>query len=52
MADLAIASWRASFCGNHVKRTVKWYMEVQEGAGSALEWCQADLAHYYKYATP
>jgi CDP-glucose 4,6-dehydratase len=31
-----------------VERTVGWYKQVQEGAGSALKWCQTDLALYQK----
>ena len=34
-----------------VERTVGWYRQVQEGAGSALEWCQADLVLYQKIPT-
>ena len=35
-----------------VERSVGWYMQVQVGAGSALEWCQADLAPYPKVPNP
>ena len=35
-----------------VERTVGWYEQVQEGVGSALEWCQADLAPYQKVPSP
>jgi hypothetical protein len=33
-------------------RTVGWYRQVQVGAGSALEWCQPDLALYQKNPSP
>ena len=29
-----------------------WYKQVQVGAGSALEWCQSDLALVPKVPTP
>jgi CDP-glucose 4,6-dehydratase len=35
-----------------VERTVGWYRQVQEGAGSALGWCQADLALYQNLPSP
>jgi hypothetical protein len=35
-----------------VERTVGCYRQVQEGAGSALQWCQADLAPYQKVPSP
>jgi len=35
-----------------VERTVGWYRQVQEGVGSALECCQADLALYQKVPSP
>ena len=35
-----------------VERTVCCYWQVQEGAGSALKCCEADLASYQKVATP
>jgi CDP-glucose 4,6-dehydratase len=35
-----------------VERTVRWYRQVQEGAGSALEWCKADLVRYQEDPYP
>ena len=35
-----------------VERIVGWYRQVREGADSALEWCQADLASYQKVPSP
>jgi CDP-glucose 4,6-dehydratase len=34
-----------------VKRTVDWYRQVQEGQGSALEMCKANLARYQEDPT-
>jgi CDP-glucose 4,6-dehydratase len=33
-------------------RTVRWYIRMQEGGGSALECCQADLSRYQENPTP
>ena len=35
-----------------VERTVAWYRQVQEGAGSALELCKADLLSYAENSNP